>query len=68
MAAAVLALAADMVVPSDAAPEALLASVPVAVMLAYARSSAFLALALDALVRALLRWHDLEDTWHDTVI
>ena len=37
---------------ADARPQALLAPAPAAVMLAYLRSPAFLALALDALVGA----------------
>ena len=55
MTVALLALAADALVGADAAAQALLARAPDAVMLAYLRSPAFLALALLALVGACAR-------------
>ncbi len=42
---------------ADARPKALLALAPLAVMLAYLRSAAVLALALLAVVQASLVWH-----------
>ena len=48
----ILASMLDALVGADARPQALLALAPPAVMLAYLRSAAFLAPALDALVGA----------------